>query len=286
MSFIVENNNITVTNSLGDTVFNTETPMPHITDVITNTITHTFLDSGDSVSYSVFWDPSSYSCPYTYFTYYTETNFSSCYSSSTIFSCCGFMDSSYCSPAYGYEYNFYYGSYEFVQTGQNCFCTTFYSSYDSVTEYEDGHYVTGVNTVSAKDTSDSYNIGQIAANTDPDFLLVLANFSRTSGGGTTDLGTFVCPIHQGASTAANGSTVLESAFNYSSDQWLSRILDVYIDGNTIKADFKHSNKSYTQLDSTSSFNCGPFPISPNVPSSNTSSTFTVDFTIYVGKFTQ
>jgi len=285
MSFVVENNNITVTNSLGDVVFNTDTPMPHITDVLTNTITHTFLDSGDSQSYSTFSTFQDFNCPYTYFTYDTNYETSSCYSSSDYFSCCPFSWSSYCSPNYEFQYNFTYSSFEFVQNGQNCSCSNFTTTFETVTEYEDSYYVTGVNTVSAKDTSDTYIIGSITAGTDPDFLLVLANFSRTTAGGTTDLGTFVCPIHQGASTAANGSTVLESAFNYSSEQWLSRILDVYIDGNSIKADFKHSNKAYTQLDVQSQFNC-EFLLFPSVSASNTSSTFTVDFTIYVGKFTQ
>ncbi len=45
MSFTAKDNNIKITNSSGTTVFDTSTPMPHITNTISTNITHTFPSS-------------------------------------------------------------------------------------------------------------------------------------------------------------------------------------------------------------------------------------------------
>lgn len=48
MSFEARDNVIRVTDTNGDVVFDTGTPIPHIAAVLTHTVTHAFPESGDT----------------------------------------------------------------------------------------------------------------------------------------------------------------------------------------------------------------------------------------------
>jgi len=289
MSFKVKDNNIQVTATNGDIVFDTSTPMPHITDVITNTITHSFPDASDTNSKSGFSIINDFSCSYTYYQYVTNYSSYSCSGTSFSSDCCDFGCFGSCFGNYEYVCSSsFFGGYScgFELTGYDCSCYCSYSSFESVTEYEDSYYSWANNVVSASSNSSTYTIGTVANDTNPDFILVLANISRTAAGSTYDLGTFICTVHQGNNTIANGSTVLETAFDYNGNEWLGRIIDVYISGNDIKADFKHSNSDYTNKISFYSFECGWPATGAYADTDNIASSFSVAFTVYVGKFTQ
>jgi len=273
MSLSIQNNNINVKNSSGETVFDTSTPMPHITNILTKTLTHTFPDATDDnihTSRSYSWDD--FSCgsfSHDLVPYY------SCTWNSSFDRVCDFA------------YNYYYHSYEYV-------CDyVWYSSYDCDTTYSwefnwnavSSAYATCSNRVNALDHSAIYDVGTVDANLNPDFILVQANLSRTTAGGQKDYGTFVTAIHQNEKLIANGSSVLESSFRNSGEPWLSRILNVYFDGNVVKAEFKHSNNSYQELSSTDNFECNTYVTFCYSPPDNISSTWSANFTVYVGKFT-
>lgn len=150
----------------------------------------------------------------------------------------------------------------------------------------EGYRTIAANKVGALEHSQVYDIGSVSGGTNPDFLLVLMTANRTTAGGQADFGTFISAVPTGQKIAANGSTVLESAFILGGTPWLSRIVSVYLSGNTVKAEFKHSNREYTsQLALTSSESCLGYP-SPSANADNTSSTWVISFEVYVGKFTQ
>lgn len=283
MSFTAENNVIRVTDTNGDVVFDTGTPMPHIAAVITNTITHVFPESSDSAVAVSFESISSivsgcrdFSCS---FEYVCTTN-----------TVCGFEQQ--CSPQYSCQYDYWSGGYTcgFVNVCNNVYvCNQVQScGYENVCAWVDvqGYRTVGANRVGALEDSSIYDIGAVPDGTNPDFLLVLMTANRTTAGGQADFGSFISAIPNGQKIAANGSTVLESAFIPGSAPWLSRIVSVYLSGNTVKAEFKHSNREYTsQLAFTSSESCFGYP-SPYSNADNTSSTWVITFEVYVGKFTQ
>jgi len=141
------------------------------------------------------------------------------------------------------------------------------------------------NTVSAKDHAATYTLGTVTSGTSPDFLLALMTATRTTAGAQHDMGTFTSAIPANK-IAANGSTVLESAFEPGGASWLSRIVSVYLDGDSVKAEFKHSNRQYVGwTDMGSASVCGLFPPDASAAASNTSSTWSIIFEVYVGKFT-
>jgi len=271
MSVSIQNNNIQVTDSSNVVIFDTSTPMPHITNVITNTINHTFPNTTHSTStnYGVTWN----ACSYFEFTSNYEyicnneyvCNWECTYSYYDGFSCsnvCGWQN------VCGYEYVSSWGW--FTGNGE-----------DSATR--------GI--AQSSDNGTVYTIGSVDTGLDPDFLLVEATFSRTTSGGQVDFGTFVSSLKTGSKVIANGSTVVETAFAQDGDPWLTRLVSVYLDGDDVKAEFKHSNKEYTSLTvnygtccpNPRGYSCNPgssFPATRDI-----SSVWSVSFKIYVGKFT-
>jgi hypothetical protein len=261
LTFEAENNVIRVTDSNGDVVFDTATPMPHIAGVLTSTITHTFPESGDAKVRTGFG--------------LVAAGLSGCtelqYVCSQEYVCgyewvCGF------DPVTGkYECN-----YEYV-CGYQEVCNWEYVAVVGYFAYEN-------NKVLAKEHSSTYTIGSVAAGTAPDFLLALITATRTSAGSQQDYGTFVSAIPTGQKISANGSAVLELAFQPDGQPWLSRIVNIYLDGDTVKAQFKHSNRDYLSEKTNYMEDCSTYP-SGFAPSDNTSSTWQIAFEVYVGKFT-
>lgn len=211
MSFTALNNNIKITNSSGATVFDTSTPMPHITNTISTNITHIF-------------------------------------------------------PA----------SDTFLNKTLYLFC----SNTDRNKTYNQGYYG-----VLAKEHESIYNIATVDSNINPNFLLVQASAYRSTAGSVYKYGTFTAVIPQNTIISVNGTTILESASS-TAGTWLSRIMSVYLEGNIIKCSFKHSNRirTITEYETPCVTNPSIYPW-PDYSSPYTSSTWSINFTIYVGKFT-
>lgn len=230
MTFQAQNNNITVTDTNGDVVFNTGTPMPHIVQTVTSNVTHQFPESGDQTFFV------------TQFTWFND------------FTC----------------------SYQYLNYGVN--------PPQWETRYHTKYVMRGGNRVLAKEDSQTYTLGTLTSGTNPDFLLARLNATRTVAGSQHDYGTFVSAIPSGQEIAANGSTILESAFRADGEPWLSRLVTVYLDGDAVKAEFKHSNRQYDGEETWDTSAC-QFPPSVYAPPSNTSSTWSMAFNVYAGKFT-
>lgn len=270
MSFLAENNVIRVTDTNGDVVFDTDTPMPHIAAVVTSNVIHQFPDSGD-----------------------TPVALSSSFIPSAISGCQDYQcNLEYvCEDVYACRYQ-YVCAYDFFAGGLVC-------GYETVCGFEEecglqnvcdwvdveGYYTSSGNRVSALEHSQVYTLGSIPAGTNPDFVLALMTANRTVAGQQSDFGAFISAIPANQKISANGSTVLESAFQPGGAPWLSRIVSIYLDGDTVKAEFKHSNREYTSNFPTStSESCFGFP-SASAPADNISSTWDITFEVYVGKFT-
>jgi hypothetical protein len=282
MSFEARDNIIRVTDTNGDVVFDTGTPMPHIAAVLTHTINHVFPDSGDTpvaLGYSTVSDIIS-GC--------REFRCSLEYICNDVYTC-GYEYK--CGTEYVCEYDFSLGR---NVCGFKYVCNNVYScgyvercGYETVCDWVpvQGYSTSSGNQVSALEHSQTYTLGTIADGTRPDFLLVLMRANRTVAGSQSDFGTFVSAIPNGEMIAANGSTVLESAFIPGGAPWLSRIVTVFLEGDAVKAEFKHSNRQYTSVRSTAYAESCFFYPDPWAPPDTTSSTWEITFDVYVGKFT-
>jgi hypothetical protein len=277
MSFYASGDRIRVTNSSNDEIFDTDTPMPHILQTLTQNVTHTFPDTGRTVSGAIYNFINSFNCSYFYY--------DSCATTYTYYDSCAWSFDSYDSCATS-SYNFYYGQTECY----GGFVTNCYGGFVDecnggfVTEYNDEYFSDCTSYHSASDSSSTYDIGTLTSGVTPDFLIVVANGSRTSGGSDYQFGSFITAIPTSANFPASGSTILESSFQGGGASWLRRICSVYVDGDTVKVEFKHSNAGRVSGFYTDS-SCFIYPSCFSTGSS-ISSAFDIDFTVYAGKFTQ
>jgi len=275
MSFEVENNNIRVTDTDGSVVFDTATPMPHIAKVINTTVTHTFPNSPNQGEFSSRFTPNSTLCSS------QEYVCTSDYVCDSVWVCedrltCGYVTDPWTGES---EYDCWYEEecgYE-QQCGWEETC-----GWETV--YGDLREVTGWNEIDAAEYTETYTLGQLEPGTGPDFLQVLAIANRTKTGSQVDYGDFISAIPNTERISVGGSTVLEMAFEPGGTPWLSRIMSVYLSGDKIMAEFKHSNKSYISRTTTETSSCRSFPDLPTW-TEDTSSEWQVSFDIYVGKFT-
>lgn len=282
MSFEARNNVIRVTDTNGDVVFDTGTPMPHIAAVLTHTVTHAFPESGDTpvalgfdILSKVVSGCRDFQCQSEYICKDVYT--------------CGYEYQ--CNYEYICDYDPFGGGY---QCGYENVCGNVYvcgyeerCNFERVCDWVDveGYATSSGNQVSALEHSQTYTLGTAPTGTNPDFLLVLMRAGRLNAGNQSDFGTFISAVPNGEMIAANGSTVLESAFIPGGAPWLSRIVSVFLEGDTVKAEFKHSNRQYTSLRATSYAEaCYGYP-SAAAPPDHTSSTWEITFELYVGKFT-
>ena len=136
----------------------------------------------------------------------------------------------------------------------------------------------------AREHVQTYALGSLPAGTNPDFLLVLITAARSQAGAQGDYGTFLSAIPAGETICANGSTLLETAFQPNGEPWLSRILSVFLEGDSVRAEFRHSNRRYTGAQTHVASSCWSYP-SGFAPLDDTRSDWTVSFEIYAGKFT-
>lgn len=284
MSFEAQNNIIRVTDDAnGDVVFDTSTPMPHIAAVLTTNVVHEFPKSADGPIVHAYQtlDPSISGC--------REYQCNQEYICNQEYVC---RDVYRCRQEYVCQYDFNAGQnvcgYETVcGYVEECKFENV-CGYETVCDWVDqqGYRTIGVNRVSALEHSQTYLLGNVSPGVDPDFLLVLMTANRTVAGSQSDYGTFISAIPNGEKIAANGSTVLESAFIPGGPPWLSRIASVFLDGSTVKVEFKHSNRQYTgQVRGYATDACNGYP-SPTAPPDDTRSTWDMTFEVYVGKFTR
>jgi hypothetical protein len=230
MSFFASNDRIRVTNSSGNTVFDTNTPMPHIIQDMTKTITHTFsaVPRRNDLNYTSYTDPTCY-----YLDYQTTCN---------------------------YEYNPFSGEMEYVCTSQFVEVPHPGGTYDW-TVHDD---------IDASEIQSTYKIGDITNSISADFIVVKINGSRSSGGSHWEFGTFVSALPSGKDIAGNGSAILESSFLAGGASWLRRIVSVYVSGTAVYAQFKHSNRARYDLYDRQERVCLSFnPSYPNYTTAST-----------------
>lgn len=287
MSFTANNNVIRVTDTNGDVVFDTSTPMPHIVQQINTSVTHTFPESGDQQSIANELISELHSgcrdykqvCRNNYICT-METRTVSKYTCEYEYVC----EWTYI-PGLGNRYDCGYKNvckYRWVQE-QYEYCRYEYQCNWEWVDVE-GYQSHASNTIMPLENSTVYNLGNVPTGTNPDFLITLATFNRTNTGYQRDYGNFVSAIPNGKKITAVGTTILENSFQPGGQSWLSRIVSVYVDGDSIKAEFKHSNRSYAEGIKNSERSCVWYP-QINAPPANTSSTWMVDFEVYVGKYT-
>jgi hypothetical protein len=272
-SFEAANNVIRVRDTNGAVVFDTGTPMPHIAQVITATLGHSFAASGTSrvvrsfgytSAFSSGCRESRYICRSEYVcrsVYVCRQDYKCTYNFSTGRNDCGYVTTC------GFE----------QQCGFEQVCGFEWVDVEGYETYESAR-------VEAREHSQTYTLGTLPAGTNPDFLLVLITASRTRAGSQQDYGTFISAIPAGETICANGSTILETAFQPNGEPWLSRILSVVLEGDAVRAEFKHSNRQYTSARSHYASSCFGF-VSGFAPLDDTRSDWTVSFEIYAGKFT-
>ena len=271
-TFEAVNNVIRVRDTNGAVVFDTGTPMPHIAQVITTSLGHTFAASGTSRDRST----------------------------SNVFAfASGCRDNQYicrseyvCRSVYVCRQEYQCTRDPWTQQTTCRYVTVCGNEqqcgYEQVCGFEwvdvEGYEAYERARVEAREHSQTYTLGTLPAGTNPDFLLVLITASRTRAGSQQDYGTFISAIPAGETICANGSTILETAFQPNGAPWLSRILSVVLEGDTVRAQFKHSNRAYTSSTAHRSQSCFTFP-SGFAPLDDTRSDWTITFEIYAGKFT-
>ena len=278
-TFEAANNVIRVRDTNGAVVFDTGTPMPHIAQVITASISHSFAASPTSRAGRNIGRTPAFMSGCREYRYICSTEYicrqeyrcRSEYICSREYVCsfgsCGFETVCGFRQVCGWE--------------QVC-------GFEQVCDWQwvevEGYEATERARVEAREHIQTYTLGSLPVGTNPDFLLVLITAARTRAGAQGDYGTFVSAIPAGETICANGSTLLETAFQPDGAPWLSRILSVFLDGNTVRAEFTHSNRQYTGAQHHYASSCSSYPAN-FAPLDDTRSDWTVSFEIYAGKFT-
>lgn len=238
MSFFASNDRIEVTDTNGETVFDTTTPMPFITTEIVTQVVHAFPDSGDEPQYQI-----------------TKTR--PPFDSKPAGTCSEIRcdDDDAADPCYRVEW--------------------------------DPEWIRAWNKVLPRDHISTYTIGSIDAGYEPDFLLATGELVRVKAGRQKDFGAFISSVPQGERISVDGSIVLETAYEIGGPAWLSRVMSVYVEGNSVKVEFKHSNVAYeSRLEYRDLAGCygkqseGATPLPDDL-----SSRWEISFRILVGKFT-
>lgn len=272
-TFEAVNNVIRVRDTNGAVVFDTGTPMPHIAQVITATLSHSFAASATSrvvtrlrrsPAFSSGCRENRYICTNEYIcrsVYVCRQEYKCTYNFTTRQNDCGFVTTC------GFE----------QQCGFELVCGFQWVDVEGYETYENAR-------VAAREHAQTYTLGTLPAGTNPDFLLVLITASRSRAGSQQDYGSFISAIPAGETICANGSTILETAFQPNGAPWLSRILSVVLEGDAVRAEFKHSNREYTSARAHYASSCFGY-VDGFAPMDDTRSDWSVTFEVYAGKFT-
>lgn len=270
-TFEAANNVIRVRDTNGSVIFDTGTPMPHIAQVINANISHNFAASSTARVSKGFER--------------TFASTSGCQENQYICTNEYRCNSEYvCRQEYRCDWSsgqYSCGWHQVCGWEQVCgwqqVCSWQWVNVEGYRSFEGAR-------VEAREHSQTYTLGNLSSGTNPDFLLVLVTASRSRAGSQGDYGTFVSAIPGNQTICANGSTLLETAFQPNGEPWLSRIVSVFLEGNTVRAEFRHSNRRYDGEETHISTSCWSYP-SNFAPLDDTRSDWTVNFEIYAGKFT-
>jgi len=286
MSFYADNNRIHVMDGLVD-VFDTNTPMPHITQVmIANSISVGFPNPPKGMNH-------------THWTTQEWNNENVCRTRTICRNRYGCELEYVCSPQYVCK------PATWPQTGQVCgwenvcgyqnVCKDRYSCQPEYTcEIEAvlrvRYFCDVRRRVDALDWEQVTVLGNISPAVAPDFFVINVSGARTAAGAQADYGTFVSAV-PGSPFVCQGSAILESAFVPGGASWLRRIMSVYIENGQLKVKFKHSNRQYNSNMITGQANAldnQPSAAFIHAPDSfdEVASSFTFNFTVYIGKFTR
>jgi len=261
MSFSISNNNINITNAAGNTIFDTDTPMPHITDwTLGKVITYNYADQISSQNTYGFAEPSQ--------------NGQECRFITTVDANTGQSTTSYvCVTTQAQRNHRYMGPSDTTATGVIAALSVgFEPDFFIVNGAIYRTSVTGASTDSPKQR----DYGVLNSVGVPQAAVVGANF--------------VLP----GKVNVTGTTVLETAFTGQGEQWLTRTMTTrYVPGDAstggnIVVDFAHSHGWWFSDDSTITRGTYDNPNSPPLyawPAEDYGSDWYCVFDVYLGKFT-
>lgn len=296
MTFTAADNNIQIKDSSGNVTFDTGTPMPHIVSTLTGTKAHTFPDTGQTVHMVSAGSMDTMACP-------------QLENVCVLTNVCGYenvcdwvwVDTSGFVPVCGWEYgNTGYPDYIPTQVWvcqdvwvpsqqlQWVCAVMWVCNWVDVCnpEWVPGpqYATTSMTKNPSLESETTYTLGTLPTGTNPDFLIVQFTATRSSAGNHKDYGTFAATIPTGQKIAANGTTMLEGVFNRDGSQWLARTVSCQISGDAIEMRFQHSSAQHDSESQTTVFACNSYP-SASAPIDTTSSAWSLDYIVYVGKFT-
>lgn len=284
MSFFASNDRIHITNTQGQTIFDTSKPMPHVIGRIQPTVSVTFPNIPGTAVKNVNTFPNHQACQY--LSYETV---------------CGYQN------VQSYEYvceNQYVCGFQYTPNGTEYVCSwqnvcswkwvtknQYVCESQWVTRYGDGADMLQWYEYTAHEWSQIINLGPVPNNLNSDFLLVNATASQNTQGQVIDIGFLPCGLPLNQNFSANNSCIVETISDVSNgDPWLTRTMSIYVESGQIKCEFRHSNRFYKTKTSYSGLFCSNNGVPawiPNKPSSvpESSSSYIFNFDILIGKFT-
>lgn len=270
MSFYASNDRIRITDANGEVVFDTERPMPHIVQRISGAADVEYPNIPLTQASARYNNGPSPVCRRQEYQYVCDMQ----WVCETVQQCSMEMQPN--------------GSYAYVCTPvQQCsyqyVCSNQWVDVDGDLYVDEARY-----SYEALDWQTVVDIGEVSDGIEADFLLVNAIAVRNTQGSLIDTGNIACGLPLGETFVANNSSIIESASDVSNGQpWMTRIMSVYVEGNRIKVEFKHSNRAFDSNSKWSGYSCSNFysppPGTPSAPSSISGYSFSFD--IIVGKFT-
>jgi hypothetical protein len=267
-TFEAAENVIRVRDASGAVVFDTATPMPHIAAAISASLSHSFAPSATARVIARQWRTINTCQEY-------RNICTNDYICRQVYEC---WNDYVCDWSFG---QYTCGWKQVCGWRQVC-------GWEQVCSWQwvnvDGYQTDERASVAAREHTQTYTLGTLPSGTNPDFLLVLITATRTRAGAQGDYGTFVSAIPANETICATGSTLLETAFQPDGAPWLSRIVSVYLEGDSVRAEFRHSNRPYTGAQIHAQHACFGYP-SGFAPLDDTRSDWTFSFDIHAGKFT-
>lgn len=272
MSFFASNDRIQITNDAGQTIFDTQRPMPHILGRVQTTTSVSFPDIAGR------WESAT-----------VNLGRSAMCGRSESFYRCALRFECWTEQQCGIEWNGTTSSWvcrDVQVCGNREYCSwvwemVYYDEYarNDWFVYDAGNWETTV------------NLAAIPDGIDADFILVNCTATRTAQGALLDLGSIPCGLPLGVNFIANGSSIIENAATLSDGApAMTRIMSVYVEGGMLKAHFKHSVRAFQAASRWSGTACSFTmfaPWFPGQPATKASavSAYTFNFDVVFGKFT-
>jgi hypothetical protein len=274
LSFFASNNRIHITNAAGETVFDTDKPMPHVIQRIQKSISVTFPNIPSSWRNVMIPIGPTPMCRRREFQWVCRQEWVCRTEQQCTLKMVNGVLQQVCEPV--------------QRCGYEQVCGNEWVDIDG-----DGYQYHSKYTYSPVEWSQVVEIGPVVDGLDADFLLVNAVAARTAQGALFDTGPVPCGLPLGQTFVANNSSIIETASDVANGQpWMTRIMSIYVENGIIKAQFKHSNRGF---EARSKWDGGLYcegmsdtpPIAPGAPGSSPSvaSAYNFNLDIVVGKFT-